>query len=74
MANHTNLVLSPSDIESVGEAVVSALSRLKSARISELSDLTGFQIHSVRTVLYKLETLGIVYRSGRARGTRWRLG
>jgi DNA-binding IclR family transcriptional regulator len=51
-----------------------ALAGVESASNGELSELTGLDKLQVRNALLAMEQLGLVYRTGRARSTRWWLG
>ena len=44
------------------------------AGVNKLADAVKANILDVRQELLELEKLGIVYRSGQTRGTRWWLG
>ncbi len=56
------------------EALVDQLAQLECAKSKELADALGTTIPVVRTELIELEKLGVVYRTGQTRGTRWWLG
>lgn len=56
------------------EAVVDALAALSGAKSKELAQRVGAPVLDVRQELLELEKLGIVYRTGQTRGTRWWLG
>lgn len=56
------------------ERVVNALAELGSAKSKDLADKIGVDMLLVREELISLEALGIVYRTGQTRGTRWWLG
>ncbi|MCB9679700.1 MAG: hypothetical protein H6737_31625 [Alphaproteobacteria bacterium] len=55
-------------------AIVDALAETECAKSKELADRVGADILDVRQELLELEKLGIVYRTGQTRGTRWWLG
>jgi len=44
------------------------------ARSRDLADALATDVALVRDVLVELERLGILYRTGQTRGTRWWLG
>ena len=56
------------------EAIVDALAEVTCARSKDLAAQLGMDIAEVRNELLDLEKLGIVYRTGQTRGTRWWLG
>ena len=56
------------------EAVVNALAEVDCARSKDLAATLKADIIEVRDELLELEKLGIVYRTGKTRGTRWWLG
>lgn len=56
------------------EALVNALAEFESAKTSQLAEKLGVKKIKVRNALVELEKLGIVYRTGQTRGTRWWLG
>lgn len=56
------------------EAVVDALAEVECAKSKELAAKLNVDIAEVRAELIELEKLGIVYRTGQTRGTRWWLG
>jgi hypothetical protein len=56
------------------ERVVNALAELGSAKSKEIADKINIDMLVVREELLSLERLGIVYRTGQTRGTRWWLG
>jgi hypothetical protein len=56
------------------ERLVDMLAELKSAKSSELAERLLIEKLLVRNELIVLEKLGIVYRTGATRGTRWHLG
>ena len=59
---------------SMTEALVDALATVPYAKSQELADRIGASVLDVRQELIDLEKLGIVYRMGQTRGTRWWLG
>lgn len=59
---------------SLTEALVDTLAEMESAKSRELADRLGLSSVEVRNELLDLEKLGIVYRTGKTRGTRWWLG
>lgn len=56
------------------EAVVNLLAELESATPKDMADHLNVDLAEVRSELLELEKLGLVYRTGRTRGTRWWLG
>jgi hypothetical protein len=64
----------PEKEQSLTERVVDLLASMESAKSRELADRLGLTNIQVRNELLDLEKLGIVYRTGRTRGTRWWLG
>jgi len=56
------------------EVLVDFLAEMESAKSKELADRLGVSLMEVRQELLELEKLGIVYRTGHTRGTRWWLG
>lgn len=56
------------------EAIVDALAEVECARSKDLAKRVGASVVDVREELLDLEKLGIVYRTGQTRGTRWWLG
>ncbi len=56
------------------ERVVNTLAELGSAKSKDIADKIGVDMLLVREELISLEVLGIVYRTGQTRGTRWWLG
>jgi hypothetical protein len=60
--------------EPLTEELVNLLSAVECARSQELADHLGASVLEVRHELIELERLGIVYRTGNTRGTRWWLG
>lgn len=56
------------------ERLVDALAEVESARTNELAERLGASVEEVRQELVELEELGLVYRTGQTRGTRWWLG
>lgn len=56
------------------EALVDALAEVDCANSKELAVRIGAPVLDVRQELLELERLGIVYRTGQTRGTRWWLG
>jgi uncharacterized Zn finger protein len=86
---HTDLVPAPEDAaaaprptrnkkrdpdEPITEELVNALSAVECARSQDLAEQIGATVADVRQELIELEKLGIVYRTGQTRGTRWWLG
>ncbi|MEZ4317291.1 MAG: hypothetical protein R3F61_07295 [Myxococcota bacterium] len=55
-------------------AIVDALAETECAKSKELAARVDADILDVRQELLELEKLGIVYRTGQTRGTRWWLG
>lgn len=66
----------PQPVEEIDpvEMIVDALAQNDGAKSTELSELLQLDPLIVRNELIGLEELGIVYRTGRTRGTRWFLG
>lgn len=65
--------------EPLTETVINALDRLSDGGVSGVStvaleDVTGIRQVDIRAELLECERLGIVYRTGNTRGTRWWLG
>lgn len=60
--------------EPLTEELVNRLSEVDCARSQDLADQIGASVLEVRQELIELERLGIVYRTGNTRGTRWWLG
>ena len=56
------------------ERLVDTLADLESAKSGELAKKLGLDPIEVRNELLALEKLGIVFRTGKTRGTRWWLG
>ncbi|MBA2320922.1 MAG: hypothetical protein H0V89_07195 [Deltaproteobacteria bacterium] len=56
------------------ERVVNVLAELGSAKSKQIADRIDQEPLIVRAELIELERLGIVYRTGQTRGTRWWLG
>lgn len=56
------------------ERLVDELARVESAKSKELARSLGAEMLDVRNELLELEKMGIVYRTGQTRGTRWWLG
>lgn len=56
------------------EALVDALAEVECARSKDLARRVGASVAEIRQELIDLEKLGIVYRTGQTRGTRWWLG
>ncbi len=56
------------------EQLVDLLAEMESAKSGEIAERLGLDPNHVRAELLELEKLGIVYRTGRTRGTRWWLG
>lgn len=56
------------------EAVVDFLAALDGAKSKQLSTHLGVSLQDLRAELIELEKLGIVYRTGKTRGTQWWLG
>jgi uncharacterized Zn finger protein len=56
------------------ERVVNVLAELGSAKSKDIADKIDQEPLVVRAELIELERLGIVYRTGQTRGTRWWLG
>ncbi len=60
--------------EDLTEQLVNLLAEITSAKSSALAERLGVDKLLVRNELIALEQLGIVYRTGATRGTRWHLG
>lgn len=58
----------------LAERLVDALAQVENARSKELAEQLGTSLVEVRQELLELEKMGIVYRTGQTRGTRWWLG
>ena len=58
----------------ITELLVDLLATMESAKSKELAARLNVPLIEVRTELLELEKLGIVYRTGQTRGTRWWLG
>ena len=56
------------------ELLVNMLAKQAGIKSSDLADVIGHDKMVVRNELIELEKLGIVYRTGATRGTRWHLG
>jgi len=61
-------------IPGITELLVDLLASLESAKSKELAMRLEVPMVDVRAELLELEKLGIVYRTGQTRGTRWWLG
>ena len=58
----------------ITERLVDLLAELESAKSKTLAERLGVSVLTIRGELVELEKLGIVYRTGQTRGTRWWLG
>jgi len=56
------------------ERLVDLLATQENMKSKELASALGVPVLEVRGELLELEKLGIVYRTGQTRGTRWWLG
>jgi uncharacterized Zn finger protein len=56
------------------ERLVDVLAEMESARTRDLAARLDVSLSEVRAELIELEELGLVYRTGQTRGTRWWLG
>jgi predicted ArsR family transcriptional regulator len=56
------------------QRIVEILSTMESAKSKDVADELGVDPNRVRQELIALEELGVVYRTGKTRGTRWWLG
>jgi predicted transcriptional regulator len=56
------------------ELLVNMLAKNGGIKSSDLAEVIGQDKMVVRNELIELEKLGIVYRTGATRGTRWHLG
>jgi uncharacterized Zn finger protein len=65
---------SPNAPPDLTERVVNVLAELGSAKSKQIADRIDQEPLVVRAELIELERLGIVYRTGQTRGTRWWLG
>ena len=65
------LLSAPADLT---ERVVNVLAELGSAKSKQIADRIDQEPLVVGAELIELERLGIVYRTGQTRGTRWWLG
>jgi uncharacterized Zn finger protein len=61
-------------VPGITELLVDLLATLESAKSKELAMRLEVPMVDVRSELLELEKLGIVYRTGQTRGTRWWLG
>lgn len=61
------------DIELVGR-VAEYLATTRGAKARDVADAAGVTYEDLRDLLLELERQGIVFRTGRTRGTRWWLG
>ncbi|MFT7520568.1 MAG: putative transcriptional regulator [Kiritimatiellia bacterium] len=67
--------MSDNNLEVVNlEGLVNALAQLMPVKAKQLAEHVGISHIVVRDTLVDLEQRGIVYRTGRTRGTRWSLG
>lgn len=64
----------PTDPSTLTEAIVNTLADMENASSKVLADVIGAHLLDVRSELLELEKLGLVYRTGQTRGTRWWLG
>lgn len=71
-----SLPQSPGDLdrEALTEQLVDMLAEHGAARSKDLSERLKVPLIDIRQELLELEKLGIVYRTGQTRGTRWWLG
>jgi hypothetical protein len=56
------------------EAIADALVSRPGARSQDIAEQIGRDLDEIRAELLDLERAGIVYRTGKTRGTRWHLG
>lgn len=56
------------------EQLIDALADLAPVKARDLADKVETEYLAVRDKLIELEEIGLVYRTGRTRGTRWWLG
>lgn len=64
----------PAPGSTLTERLVDLLARVESAKSKEIADALKTDMVEVRQELLELERLGVVYRTGQTRGTRWWLG
>jgi uncharacterized Zn finger protein len=64
----------PTGEDGLTELLVDRLAEAPGAKSQDLADTLGLPVLRVRHELIELEKLGIVYRTGNTRGTRWWLG
>jgi hypothetical protein len=64
----------PSTESTLTELLVDLLAKRESAKSKEIASALDVPMVDVRSELLQLEKLGIVYRTGQTRGTRWWLG
>lgn len=71
----TRLTAQPTDARAdITELLVNLLAETQPVSSTKLSKLLGAERLTIRNELLELEKLGIVYRTGATRGTRWHLG
>lgn len=58
----------------LAERIADLLVGVEKAASADLAKQLGVSKEEVRKELRRLEKLGIVYRTGQTRGTRWHLG
>lgn len=56
------------------EQLTNVLAEHAPIKARKLAELIGAEYSDVRDALIRLERMGIVYRTGKTRGTRWWLG
>ena len=71
----TRLTAQPTEERAdITELLVNLLAEMQPVSSTKLSKLLGAERLTIRNELLELEKLGIVYRTGATRGTRWHLG
>ena len=71
----TRLTAQPTeDRADITELLVNLLAEMQPVSSTKLSKVLGTERLTIRNELLELEKLGIVYRTGATRGTRWHLG
>jgi sugar-specific transcriptional regulator TrmB len=64
----------PAFDEALAARVAEALISTQGAKARDVAETVGVDYEPVKDVLLELEARGVVYRTGRTRGTRWWLG
>lgn len=60
--------------EGLAARVAQALVSTQGAKARDVAERVGVDYEPVKDLLLELEARGVVYRTGRTRGTRWWLG